>query len=123
MTVGWTLKFENVEVGNLFAAAAAPHCGTPRRLYTATGCVDLWLNVRLRKTLMMAMGAFSTLVTLLASAVLPVGTSASPSLLQSLPKSFNPGNAKVVFIKDRMSVLPKGFTHTGDGMAPRKDNH
>lgn len=120
MTVGWTLKFENVEVGNRFAAVAAPHCGTLRRLNTAACRIDLSLNVRIRKTLTMAIGAFSTLVTLLASAVLPVGTSASPSLLQSLPKSFNPGSAKVVFIKDRMSVLPKGFTHTGDGMAPRR---
>jgi len=64
----------------------------------------------------MPMYVLSILVTLLASAILTFGTSASSSILQPLPKSFKPGNAKVVFIKDRLSVLPKGFTHTTDGI-------
>src|SRR5277367_1430650 len=63
---------------------------------------------------------FSFFISVLDSITLAVSASAAPSLLQPLPKSFNPGNAKVVFIKDRLSVLPKGFAHTKDGMPHRR---
>lgn len=39
----------------------------------------------------------------------------SQSILQPLPKHFDSGDASVVFIKDRMNVLPEGFEHTKDG--------
>jgi hypothetical protein len=45
-------------------------------------------------------------------------SSPTPPLLQPLPKHFKPGNATVVFIKDRLPILPKGFTHTEDGIDP-----
>jgi|SRR5271155_1356425 len=39
----------------------------------------------------------------------------SLSLLQPLPKHYDAGDAAVVFIKDRMNVLPKGFGHNNEG--------
>ena len=40
----------------------------------------------------------------------------SQSILRPLPKHFDAGDAKVVFIKDRMNVLPEEFGHKKDGM-------
>ena len=39
----------------------------------------------------------------------------SLSLLQPLPKHYDAGDAAVVFIKDRMNVLPEGFGHNKEG--------
>jgi hypothetical protein len=40
----------------------------------------------------------------------------SKSLLRPLPKHYDAGDAAVVFINDRMNVLPPDFEHTEDGM-------
>jgi len=39
----------------------------------------------------------------------------SLSLLQPLPKHYDAGDAAVVFLKDRMNVLPDGFGHNEEG--------
>ena len=39
----------------------------------------------------------------------------SLSLLQPLPKHYDAGDAAVVFLKDRMNVLPEGFGHNKEG--------
>jgi hypothetical protein len=40
----------------------------------------------------------------------------SKSLLRPLPKHYDAGDAAVVFINDRMNVLPQDFEHTEDGI-------
>jgi hypothetical protein len=52
---------------------------------------------------------------LLLLAFAAVGTATS-SILQPLPKHFKQGNAKVVFVKDRLTTLPKTFKHTKEGI-------
>jgi hypothetical protein len=40
----------------------------------------------------------------------------SSSILQPLPKGYDAGDAGVVFLKDRLNVLPEGFRHHEEGM-------
>ena len=40
----------------------------------------------------------------------------STSILQPLPKHYDAGDASIVFVKDRMNILAKGFEHTKDGI-------
>jgi hypothetical protein len=40
----------------------------------------------------------------------------SSSILQPLPKHYDAGDASIVFVKDRMNILAKGFEHTEDGI-------
>jgi hypothetical protein len=40
----------------------------------------------------------------------------SKSLLRPLPKHYDAGDAAVVFINDRMNVLPLDYQHTEDGI-------
>jgi hypothetical protein len=53
------------------------------------------------------------LISLLLSSV---AARSSPSILQPLPKHYDAGDAAVVYIKNRMNVLPEGFGHTADGI-------
>jgi hypothetical protein len=55
---------------------------------------------------------FATLFLLIPAAV----PSPTQSLLQPLPKGFKEGNSSVVYVKDRLTLLPGGFSHTKDGM-------
>jgi hypothetical protein len=42
----------------------------------------------------------------------------SSSILRPLPKHYDAGDASVVFLKDRMNVLPEDFSHDEEGMSP-----
>jgi hypothetical protein len=54
-------------------------------------------------------------IVLLSLLLSSVSARPSQSILQPLPKHFDAGDASIVFIKDRMNVLPGGFEHTKDG--------
>jgi gluconolactonase len=50
-----------------------------------------------------------------------VASRPSRSLLQPLPRHFDAGDASVVFVKDRMNLLPEGFGHSEEGTFPPFD--
>jgi len=50
-------------------------------------------------------------IALVALLVGSANTRPAHSVLQPLPKHFDAGDASVVFIKDRLNVLPEGFGH------------
>lgn len=60
------------------------------------------------------LAALSVLVTFASVCASPLST--STSILQPLPKHIKEGDSSVVFVKDRLNVLPEGFKHTGDGI-------
>jgi hypothetical protein len=40
----------------------------------------------------------------------------SPRIIQPLPEKFDAGDARVVFLRNRMNVLPENFGHNAEGI-------
>jgi gluconolactonase len=71
------------------------------------------------KTLVITMRAMLLLLTLFT----PSYARPAQSILQPLPKYFDAGDAAVVFLKNRLNVLPEGFGHTQEGNSPNQPSN
>jgi sugar lactone lactonase YvrE len=68
-----------------------------------------------RESLHSKMGFYLVVIILVLLEFCAVHSRPSGTILQPLPKGFDPGNASIVYIRNRLNILPQGFEHTKEG--------